>query len=92
MKQSIDLNRNENRAANSAANPPTHDANLLTEKQVSQRLSLSLATLRRWRVDDRGPKFRKLGSCCRYSVADIDAWLESRPSGGETAPKEGRVA
>src|ERR1700722_2398153 len=34
----------------------------LTEQEVSTRLNVSVATLRRWRLEKRGPTFRKVGS------------------------------
>ena len=34
---------------------------LLTETEVSHVLRVSLATLRKWRVDKRGPRFIKIG-------------------------------
>ena len=57
-------------------------SNLMTEEEVSKRLSVSLASLRRWRVVGRGPVFLKVGSLVRYRPEDLDAWLESLPIGG----------
>ena len=34
----------------------------LTELEVSQNAKISLATLRRWRLENRGPRYRKFGS------------------------------
>jgi predicted DNA-binding transcriptional regulator AlpA len=56
--------------------------NLLTETQVAQDLRVSLACLRRWRLEKRGPIFVKLGSLVRYRPEDIEAWLMSLPTGG----------
>jgi excisionase family DNA binding protein len=58
----------------------------LTEEQLSDCLSVSLGTLRRWRLENRGPKFHKLGSLVRYSEYDLDDWLQARPSGGSENP------
>jgi len=55
---------------------------LLTERQVAERLALSVATLRRWRLLGRPPRWIKLGSAVRYKSEDIAAWLDSRPTGG----------
>jgi predicted DNA-binding transcriptional regulator AlpA len=55
---------------------------LLTEKSVARLLSVSLAALRRWRLEGRGPRFLKLGAAVRYDPNDVAAWLASRPSGG----------
>ena len=56
---------------------------LLNESQVAQKLGVSIATVRRWRVLKVGPRFRKIGSASvRYALADLKAWVESQPSGG----------
>lgn len=55
---------------------------LLNEKRVAETLGMSLAALRRWRYDGRGPKFLKLGSAVRYRPADVQQWLQACPNGG----------
>ena len=54
----------------------------LTEQEVSTRLNVSVATLRRWRLEKRGPTFRKVGSLARYCPEDLDAWVAALPTGG----------
>jgi hypothetical protein len=56
--------------------------NLMTENEVSRRLNVSLASLRRWRLTKRGPAFVKVGSLVRYQPEDLEAWLDSLPTGG----------
>jgi predicted DNA-binding transcriptional regulator AlpA len=56
---------------------------LLNEYEVAETFSVSVATVRRWRLLRQGPKYLKLGAAVRYKPEDILAWLESRPSGGE---------
>lgn len=51
---------------------------LLDERAVSQTLSVSLATVRRWRYVGGGPPFLKLGALVRYRREAIDAWLEAK--------------
>ena len=58
------------------------DNDFLTEQDISERLHISLGTLRRWRLESRGPKFRKLGTLVRYGEYDLSQWMESQPSGG----------
>jgi predicted DNA-binding transcriptional regulator AlpA len=58
------------------------DNDFLTEQDLSERLHISLGTLRRWRLESRGPKFRKLGTLVRYGEYDLSQWMESQPSGG----------
>ena len=55
---------------------------LLNEFDVARITGLSVASVRRWRLLRQGPKFLKLNSAVRYRVEDLNAWLESRPSGG----------
>jgi excisionase family DNA binding protein len=57
-------------------------ANLMTEDEVSKRLNVSVASLRRWRLLNRGPAFLKVGSLVRYQPEELDAWLASLPTGG----------
>jgi excisionase family DNA binding protein len=57
-------------------------ATLLTEPEVAQRLRVSLACLRRWRLERRGPRFLKVGSLVRYPSEELDRWIESLPAGG----------
>ncbi len=57
---------------------------LLNESEVAQRLRVSVACVRRWRLERRGPKFIKLGALVRYRPEDIEQWLASCPAGGET--------
>ena len=55
----------------------------LTEVEVAQRTHISLATLRRWRLGNRGPKYRKFGSLVRYAEEELTRWEQAQPSGGE---------
>jgi excisionase family DNA binding protein len=59
---------------------------LLTEDDVAKELNLSLASLRRWRLEKRGPRFIKVGSLVRYRPEDVEAWLASLPTGGSGKP------
>lgn len=61
--------------------------NLMTEHEVSKRLNVSVASLRRWRLLRRGPVFLKVGSLVRYSPEDLEAWLASLPTGGAVTNK-----
>jgi hypothetical protein len=55
---------------------------LMTEQQVSQQIQVSLAALRKWRVERRGPPFVKVGPLVRYRADDLIAWIEALPIGG----------
>ncbi len=57
-------------------------SSLMTEDEVSKRLNVSVASLRRWRLQNRGPAFLKVGALVRYRPEDLEAWLAALPTGG----------
>ena len=61
----------------------TMSARFLTECEVSKRTQISLATLRRWRLENRGPKYYKFGSLVRYGEEELTRWEQTQPTGGE---------
>ena len=48
---------------------------LLTERDASKLLCLSIRTLQKWRLCGRGPRFVKLGHAVRYEPAEIERFL-----------------
>jgi hypothetical protein len=58
---------------------------LRDERFAAGRLGVSVETLRTWRKQDRGPRYRKLGRAVRYSIADLEAFVEAAPAGGGVA-------
>lgn len=58
--------------------------NPMAEEQVSKLLNVSVASLRRWRLERRGPAFIKVGSLVRYKPEDLEQWLTIQPTGGST--------
>jgi predicted DNA-binding transcriptional regulator AlpA len=58
-------------------------SHLMGEKEVAVITGMSIATVRRWRLLDQGPKYLKIGAAVRYRASDVSAWLQSRPTGGE---------
>lgn len=56
---------------------------LLGERDIATILGLSLATIRRWRVLEKGPPFLKLGASVRYRREDFHDWVEKHIRGGE---------
>jgi predicted DNA-binding transcriptional regulator AlpA len=50
---------------------------LLNEHQVADSCAISVLTLRKWRVEGRGPRYVKIGTLVRYRPEDVDAWIES---------------
>lgn len=55
---------------------------LLTEEEVAKQLHVSVASLRRWRLERRGPQFIKVSSLVRYRPEEIEVWLAALPTGG----------
>jgi predicted DNA-binding transcriptional regulator AlpA len=55
---------------------------LLNEHNVAELLNISVASVRRWRLFGRGPRYLKIGASVRYRPEDVSAWIESRPTGG----------
>lgn len=50
-------------------------AQLLTERDASKLLCLSVRTLQKWRLCGRGPRFLKLGHAVRYDRAELERFL-----------------
>jgi excisionase family DNA binding protein len=58
-------------------NPATPTQLMLNEHQVAEYLNMSVASVRRWRVLRKGPKFVKIGSAVRYKREEIEKWLDA---------------
>jgi hypothetical protein len=58
---------------------------MLDEKQVARTLAVSVAALRRWRHERRGPQFVRLERCVRYDVRTIERFLSENASGNKKA-------
>ena len=56
---------------------------MVSEKQAAQVLAVSVAALRRWRREGRGPQFTRLERCVRYNVKSIEGWLAEHASGNK---------
>jgi excisionase family DNA binding protein len=71
----------------------------LTEREVAERLGLSVATLRAWRHRGKGPRFLRLGRSVRYLPSDVDDFVRASavdtrsesPSDGDSELGELRV-
>ena len=61
----------------------------LTEFDVAERTQISLGTLRRWRLENKGPRYHKFGSLVRYDEEDLAAWEQAQPGGGTGVPRIG---
>jgi predicted DNA-binding transcriptional regulator AlpA len=49
----------------------------LTETEAAALIGVKRNTLAVWRMQGRGPKFRKVGRSVRYSPSEIDRYLAS---------------
>jgi hypothetical protein len=58
---------------------------MINEKQAARVLSVSVAALRRWRHEGRGPQFARLERCIRYDVRELTRFLERNSSGNKKA-------
>lgn len=47
------------------------------EFAAADYLSLSVATLRDWRIRKRGPVYSKFGKSVRYSISELDRFAEA---------------
>jgi len=60
------------------------------ERFTSTYLGVSVETLRAWRRLGRGPRYRKIGGrCVRYSVTDLESFVEAQPTGGGVLQEAG---
>ena len=61
-----------------------HHSQLLTEQEVSDRIRMSVAFLRRDRVEGKrsgrtqGPPFLRIGRSIRFRASDVDRWIDTR--------------
>jgi hypothetical protein len=55
---------------------------LLTERDVARVVNMSLASVRKWRLYGRGPKYIKINTAVRYRPEDVDIWIATCPTRG----------
>jgi hypothetical protein len=58
----------------------------MTETELARRASVSIAVLRKWRREGKGPRFLKLGRLVRYLFGDVHAWMEEHAINGGRKP------
>lgn len=62
---------------NNEATQP-HTPRMVTDREAARMLGLSEITIRKWRMEPGHPlRWHKLGRAVRYSVQDIQAFIES---------------
>jgi hypothetical protein len=58
---------------------------LMNEKEAAKILAVSIAALRRWRREKRGPQFVRCERCVRYAVDELSRFVTLNSSGNEKA-------
>jgi hypothetical protein len=48
----------------------------ITPEQLASFLAIPMKTLSRWRSDDKGPDFTRLGKYVRYDADDVARWMD----------------
>lgn len=63
---------------------------LLTTDQTAEILNVKTATLRVWRMQGKGPRFRKIGALVRYAETDLTTFIDAQThiSTGQKAPAQ----
>lgn len=61
---------------------------LLSEREAAKLVSVSIRTIQQWRLRGEGPPFLKIGRAVRYSVEDIERWIETRRRTSTSDPGE----
>jgi predicted site-specific integrase-resolvase len=63
---------------------------LLTSQQAADLLTIREGTLRIWRLQGKGPRFRRIGQQVRYDEADVVAYINAQTyiSTSQRAPVE----
>ena len=52
-----------------------NNGSLLTTNEVATCMRVNPCTVRRWRLDDVGPRYLRVGGIYRYPVADLEEWI-----------------
>jgi predicted DNA-binding transcriptional regulator AlpA len=56
------------------------DDRLLDEQAVAEITGIKIRTLRKWRLQGRGPSVRRIeGRLVRYSLRDVQEWMRGQP-------------
>jgi excisionase family DNA binding protein len=48
---------------------------LLTTEELAKRMRVNPSTVRRWRLDDVGPRYLRVGTVYRYPISAVEAWI-----------------
>lgn len=62
---------------------------LVDEQRVSEITGIKVRTLRKWRLQGRGPEVRRVEErLVRFSLRDVEIWMRNQPAAkGARAPQ-----
>jgi len=60
--------------------PELQNIQLVNEREAARMLAVSVAALRRWRRENRGPAFTRCEACIRYDVRQLEKFLQQNSS------------
>jgi predicted DNA-binding transcriptional regulator AlpA len=69
----------------SGSTMPGPGARWLRARDAAAVLGVAVGTLADWRCEGKGPPFKRLGRAVVYDLAELNAWMEQRPSFTSTA-------
>jgi excisionase family DNA binding protein len=53
-------------------------ADFMTQEEAAAELGIHVKTLQRWRVDNQGPPYTKLGRRILYQRSAVKQWIHTR--------------
>ena len=56
------------------------------EKRAAELLNVSVRTLQKWRVEGRGPKFKKFGKRVGYTEEDLAEYVQANTHQSTSEP------
>jgi predicted DNA-binding transcriptional regulator AlpA len=54
-----------------------------TDTDIARIYSISVKTLRKWRLFGRGPRYYRLGRAVRYDISEVDQYIRTTGGGGQ---------
>jgi hypothetical protein len=57
---------------------------MIREREAARLLGVSVAALRRWRRERRGPNYTKVETCVRYDLRSLEKFLAENTVGVAT--------